>query len=67
MLVIARYTGQEIHINNDLVIKVLHISEKTVRLGITGPVEKYAVLRAPEHEPLSITGESNETVSNHTD
>ena len=37
MLVITRRSGQSIRINDDILIKVFHLSENQVRIGIEAP------------------------------
>ena len=53
MLVLTRKQGEEIHIGNEIVVKVIKTGRSTVKLGIEAPRE-VRVIRGELNEGLSV-------------
>lgn len=63
MLVLTRKRSESIRVGNDIVIKVIHTSRGTVKLGIDAPPH----VRVLRGELAEFTVSSGETMSEHDD
>jgi carbon storage regulator len=51
MLTVTRKVNERIHINDDIVIEVLDIKNKTVRIGVSAPA-KHLIFRGEIYEKI---------------
>lgn len=51
MLTVTRKVNERIHINDDIVIEILDIKNKTVRIGVTAP-QKHLIFRGEIYEKI---------------